>query len=186
MVPVLSSTTVSTRCAVSRLSPDLMRIPCSAPRPVPTIMAVGVARPSAHGQEITSTAIPDASAKLKVAPDSSQTMIVITAMVITTGTKIPLTLSASLAMGALLPPASSTNRMICDNVVSSPIRSAFIWKYPARLTVAPVTRSPAFFSTGMLSPVIADSSTVPVPSRITPSTGIPCPGFTITVSPTCT
>ena len=35
------------------------------------MIAVGVASPSAQGQEITSTAIPDASAKLKVCPRSS-------------------------------------------------------------------------------------------------------------------
>ena len=58
MVPVLSSTTVSARCAVSKASPDLMRIPFSAPLPVPTIMAVGVASPKAQGQEMTRTAMP--------------------------------------------------------------------------------------------------------------------------------
>ena len=36
-------------CAVSNASPDLMRIPFSAPFPVPTMMATGVARPSAQG-----------------------------------------------------------------------------------------------------------------------------------------
>lgn len=34
-----------------------MRMPCSAPTPVPTITAVGVARPSAHGHDTTTTAI---------------------------------------------------------------------------------------------------------------------------------
>ena len=43
--------------AVSRGSPPLMRIPFCAPTPVPTIMAVGVARPSAQGHEMSSTAI---------------------------------------------------------------------------------------------------------------------------------
>ncbi len=43
-----------------------MRIPICAPLPVPTIIAVGVARPRAHGQEITSTAIPHVKAKWKV------------------------------------------------------------------------------------------------------------------------
>ena len=33
-----------------------MRIPFSAPIPLPTIKAVGVARPKAHGQAITRTA----------------------------------------------------------------------------------------------------------------------------------
>ena len=55
-VPVLSMTTASTRCAVSSASPPRMRMPASAPRPVPTMIAVGVARPIAHGQAMTSDA----------------------------------------------------------------------------------------------------------------------------------
>ncbi len=43
-------------------------------------------------------------------------------MAITTGTNMPLILSASLEMGALDELASSTKRMIWERVVSSPIR----------------------------------------------------------------
>ena len=56
MVPVLSSTTRSIFPTRSSASPDLNRIPISAARPVPTMMAVGVAKPMAHGQAITRTA----------------------------------------------------------------------------------------------------------------------------------
>ena len=108
MVPVLSITTVSILCAVSSASPDLIRIPFSAPFPVPTIIATGVASPRAHGQETTSTAIPIESANSKAAPLMSQMIAAITAIVITTGTKTPAILSAILAIGALLEPASST------------------------------------------------------------------------------
>ena len=55
-VPVLSSTIVSTRRVDSSTSGPLMRMPSWAPRPVPTSRAVGVARPSAHGQAMMSTA----------------------------------------------------------------------------------------------------------------------------------
>ena len=55
-VPVLSSTATVTRRVLSSTSGPPMRIPSSAPRPVPTISATGVARPSAHGHEMTSTA----------------------------------------------------------------------------------------------------------------------------------
>ena len=55
-VPVLSSTTVSTRRVDSSTSGPLIRMPSCAPRPVPTSSAVGVARPSAHGQAMISTA----------------------------------------------------------------------------------------------------------------------------------
>ena len=57
MVPVLSSTTVVIRWASSSAAPSRIRIPCSAPLPVPTMIAVGVARPMAHGQAMMSTAI---------------------------------------------------------------------------------------------------------------------------------
>ena len=46
-----------------------------------------------------------------------------------------------------------------------------------------MTVSPTFFSTGMLSPVRADSSTAEKPSIIIPSTGILCPGRTTMMSP---
>ena len=55
-VPVLSSTIVSTRRVDSRTSGPLIRRPSCAPRPVPTSRAVGVARPSAQGQAMISTA----------------------------------------------------------------------------------------------------------------------------------
>ena len=55
-VPVLSNTTVSTFASVSSAVALLTRTPTSAPRPVATMMAVGVASPIAHGHAITSTA----------------------------------------------------------------------------------------------------------------------------------
>ena len=66
IVPVLSSTTARTRPARSSASLFLNRIPYSAPLVVPTMIAVGVARPSAHGQAMTSTAT-----ALIMAPDQS-------------------------------------------------------------------------------------------------------------------
>ena len=63
-VPVLSSTTVLTVCRVSRASADLIRMPFSAPLPVPTMMATGVARPRAQGQEMTRTATPAVRARV--------------------------------------------------------------------------------------------------------------------------
>ena len=55
-VPVLSSSTALILWAFSSVSALRMRIPYSAPLPVPTMIAVGVAKPKAHGQAITSTA----------------------------------------------------------------------------------------------------------------------------------
>ena len=47
--------TLQTLCVVSSGSPPLMRTPLCAPTPVPTITAVGVARPRAQGHAITRT-----------------------------------------------------------------------------------------------------------------------------------
>ena len=55
-VPVLSSTTTRTRRADSSARTLLTRMPSSAPRPTAATSAVGVARPSAHGQATTRTA----------------------------------------------------------------------------------------------------------------------------------
>jgi len=49
-VPVLSKIIALIFSAASRGSPPLIKIPCSAPLPVPTIIAVGVAKSSAQGQ----------------------------------------------------------------------------------------------------------------------------------------
>ena len=92
------------------------------------MIATGVARPSAHGQEITRTEIARVSANEGVSPASSQMTAVTSAIHMTTGTKTPATLSASLAIGALDAPASSTRRMIWLSVVSSPTRDARITK----------------------------------------------------------
>ncbi len=73
----------------------------------------------------------------------------------TTGTNTPATLSASLAMGALVLPASSTSRMICARVVSLPTFVALNRKVPLVLMVAVMTESPTVFSTGTDSPVMA-------------------------------
>src|SRR3989344_4399644 len=56
-VPVLSSATVSILYAFSSASPPFKIIPNFAARPIPTTSAVGVARPMAHGHEMTRTAI---------------------------------------------------------------------------------------------------------------------------------
>ena len=186
MVPVLSSTTVFTPRAVSSASADFTRIPFAAPRPVPTIMAVGVANPSAQGHELTSTEIAYVSATESSAPTASHTANTTTAIAITTGTNTPLILSAIFSMGALELVASSTRRIMPASTVSSPTRSARIVNQPAVFTVAPVTALPACTLFGRGSPVITDSSTDPSPSSTTPSTGTDSPVRTMSTSPTRT
>ena len=184
IVPVLSITTVSILWAVSRASPDFIRIPFSAPLPVPTIIATGVARPREQGQDITKTVMPAERANSNDAPLISHTIIVTRAIVITTGTNIPAILSAILAIGALLELASSTNLIIWFIVEFSPTFTALILIKPFLFIDAETTLSPTCFSTGILSPVMALWSTLVLPSTITPSTAMLSPGRIITISPT--
>lgn len=44
-----------TLCAISRGSPPFIRMPFCAPTPVPTMTAVGVAKPREHGQAMHNT-----------------------------------------------------------------------------------------------------------------------------------
>ena len=183
MVPVLSRATICVRPVASRLAAVLKSIPLFAPFPFPTIIATGVASPSAHGQLITSTEMPLASAKPTVSPAISHAIIVTIAIVITAGTNTPDTLSAIFAIGAFVAAASETICIICESVVSSPTLVARHFIKPDWFTVAALTASFGCLSTGMLSPVSADSLTAVVPSIISPSTGIFSPGLTTKISP---
>src|SRR6266850_1882969 len=176
-VPVLSKTTVSTRCRVSSAVALRNSTPCSAPRPAATMIAVGVARPIAHGQAMTSTATAFVSAWSAegAGPSSHQPRNVSAAMTSTTGTKTAATRSASRWMGAREPWASSTSLTMRASVVSLPTRVARNTKLPVRLTVPPNTTAPGVLSRGTLSPVSIDSSTVEAPSTTTPSTGMRSP-----------
>ena len=111
-VPVLSSTTVSTIRVDSSISGPLISSPSCAPRPVPTMSAVGVASPSAHGQAMMSTATAAVNAKLALSPVPSQNPRVAAAITITIGTNTPDTRSASRWTGALPVCASVTSRAI--------------------------------------------------------------------------
>ena len=88
------------------------------------MIATGVASPSAHGQLMTSTETALASANPTGLPSSIQTRNVTAAMEMTVGTKMPETLSATFAIGAFVAAASPTMRMICESVVSAPMRVA--------------------------------------------------------------
>ena len=67
------------------------------------MIAVGVASPKAHGHAITRTDTRIFIATPKDSPAISQMTAEMMAIAATTGTNMPLILSASLAMGALLP-----------------------------------------------------------------------------------
>lgn len=96
-MPVLSRATTFIFLALSIASASFIRIPFSAPRPIPTIIAVGVASPSAQGQAITRTVTKDKSPKVKALspPKIFHRINETAAMHITAGTNIPAILSAS-------------------------------------------------------------------------------------------
>eukprot|EP00955_Chlamydomonas_euryale_P090993 364588-Chlamydomonas_euryale.AAC.13 len=175
-----------------------MRIPSVAARPVPTMTAVGVARPSAQGHAMTTTEMPNSSAKRNgvwpsgsheagyacAHPQDAHTIHVASAMQMTTGTNTADTVSANACTGALLSCACCTSRTICDNVVSPPTRVARISSMPLPpATVPPVRPSPGFLNTGRGSPVIMASSTCASPTSTSPSVGTRPPGSTRSTSP---
>ena len=165
-----------------------MSTPSLAPRPTPTMMDIGVARPSAQGQAMISTATAAMRpwAKRGSGPISIQVMKDTMAIAITTGTNHPDTSSASRWMGARDRCASATIRTICDSIVSRPTLPASMTKPPVWFIVPPMSLAPTCFVTGMDSPVIMDSSTELRPSRRVPSTGIFSPGRTRSLFPTTT
>ena len=61
-VPVLSKTMVVMEDIFSRMSPPFIRMPKEAATPVPTMTAVGVARPRAQGQAMTRVDMPKLNA----------------------------------------------------------------------------------------------------------------------------
>ena len=88
-VPVLSTTSVSTFSITSRASAFCINTPAAAPRPTATIIDIGVARPSAHGQAMikTATAFNSACENRGSGPTFHHTMKVIIAATTTPGTK---------------------------------------------------------------------------------------------------
>ena len=105
------------------------------------------------------------------------------AITITIGTKMPLTLSAILAIGTLVLVASTTNLTISDIVESLPIFSALYKTSPSKLIEPATTLSCLFFLIGVDSPLINDSSIWEFPFTIIPSTANLLPGLATKISP---
>ena len=185
-VPVLSITTVSMRAAVSNAVAFLNSTPRSAPSPVPTMIAVGVARPNASGQVMTTTVIANSNAVCTPAPAASHTTKVTVPPIRATRTSQNAARSANRWPGALEFCACWTRATICARAVSAPTLVARTRSDPEMLTEAPITDAPDCLATGRLSPVTIDSSTSDPPSCTTPSTGIFDPGLTSSRSPTLT
>ena len=120
----------------------LMSRPSCAPRAVPTMSAVGVARPSAQGQAMMRTATAALTASPAPCPATSQPASVASASPTTTGTKTAETRSARRWTCALPDWASATSRAICASAVSAPTRVARTTRRPPAFTDPPATSSP--------------------------------------------
>ena len=149
---------------------------------------IGVARPSAQGQAMISTATAFTTAYVHdgSGPNTPQTTKVTIATASTASTNQKLTLSASRCIGARERCACATSCTICASTVSEPTLSARMISAPVPFRVAPITLAPGVFSIGIGSPVSIDSSTLERPSSTSPSTGTFSPGRTRSRSPTCT
>jgi hypothetical protein len=151
--------------------------------PDPIIKAAGVAIPRAQGHAMIITETNARSEKVRpILPAKYQPSPAAIAIKITAGTKYFATVSAILCIGAFPIRASSTSLIICDRTVSCPTFVALTFIRPFRFIVPPITSCPTVLSTGILSPVIADSSTEEEPSTTSPSTGILSPGLITNVS----
>ena len=140
-VPVLSTTSVSTFSINSSASALRTSTPACAPRPVPTMIDIGVANPRAQGQAMisTATALSSPNPIAGGGPNTDHATNATAATSMTAGTNHPDTVSASFWIGARERCASPTMRTIRASKVSLPTRSARMTKLPVVLTVPPVT-----------------------------------------------
>ena len=187
-VPVLSTTSVSTFSMRSSASAFLISTPACAPRPTPTMIDIGVARPSAQGQAMISTLHGgdqpegEAAAPARTRPRRRRRAARRRSRPARTSRR-PDRPAAGSARGERC--ASATICTICASIVSRPTFSARMTKPPDWLSVPPITLSPASLVTGIDSPVTIDSSSEERPSSTAPSTGTFSPGRTRSRSPTC-
>ena len=164
----------------SSTSPPLISTPRAAPRPVPTMIAVGVARPRAHGQAMISTATaasrpaPGSPAKSDPAGEGEQRHHQDDR---NEHPRDPVgqALHRGLRALRLLDQAHDLRQRGVGAHRGGPHG-----EHALGLTVAAATSSPGPLSTGTDSPVSIDSSTAEVPSTTTPSTGTFSPGRTRT------
>ena len=168
-VPVLSITTVVIRAEASSAVAFLNSTPRRAPSPVPTMIAVGVARPSASGQVTTTTVIANSSAIVNGSSENSAHAAKVAAPPSrATKTSQNAARSASRCPGALEFCACCTSETIWARALSAPTFVARTRSVPSALMVAPMTSLPGVLCTGRLSPVTIDSSTSDSPSSTTP------------------
>jgi len=172
--------------ASSRASPPRIRMPASAPLPVPTMIAVGVARPMAHGHEMTTTVMNATRAwvRLRVRPEYEPQA---EGQGAHRRGRPARRCRRSDRPGAGSAPSTLSPPDQFDDMSQGGV--ATYARRPEQERAVAVHRGtddlvPGRFSTGIGSPVSIDSSTSDSPSMRRPSTGTRSPGRTRTRSPT--
>ncbi len=172
------------RPEASRASGPLMRMPSWPPRPTPTMSAVGVASPRAHGHAMISTDRAAENAGRGPAwATNSQPSRVSSEITSTAGTNTDTTRSTSVCTAALRACACSASAASWASWVWAPILVASTIRAPVVLRVPPRTASPSPTSRGTGSPVIIEVSIADDPITTTPSVATDSPGRTRNRSP---
>ena len=145
-VPVLSKQTSLTPARRSSASPSRTRKPCFVALPMAAMMAVGVARTRAQGQNTTRIVTARMISPVKSHVSAAAVRAITTIHVAQR--------SASPTIFAFPASADCTSRIMRWMELSSPTRDARIVNAPNWLTVPLDTSSPALLSTGSDSPVM--------------------------------
>ena len=188
-VPVLSTTSVSTFSMRSSASAFLISTPACAPRPTPTMIDIGVARPSAQGQAMMRTrhGRDQRVGEARLRPNSAQATKASTATAITgrdEPARRPGRRGAGWARGCAAPrrPSGRCAPAWCRaRPCSARMTSAPVW-----LSVPPIDRRAGLLrrpASTRRSPSTRRRSSRP--STTSPSTGTFSPGRTRRRSPTC-
>ena len=123
-------------------------IPFLAHNPSLIMIARGVESPKAQGHATTKTVMKWVRAILISLLTNMYAIKVRRAIIMIVGTKIPLTLSAILAIGDFVLLASTTSLTTSDIVESFPIFSALYSIYPSIFRLPAITLSPTSFFLG--------------------------------------
>ncbi len=181
-VPVLSNATVRTPPSASRAAPPLTSAPPRVAAPMAETTVTGTEIANAHGEAATSTTRAR-SIHTSGSPSAAPSTAMSTAATITPGTNGRAIRSANRCPAPLRACSTSTIRTTRASELSSVPALTATSRTPVPLTVPANTSEPGPTSTGMDSPVTAESSRALCPDTTTPSVATRSPGRINRVSP---
>ena len=184
MVPVLSSSSVSTSPAASTARPDIASTLCCTSRSMPAMPIDEMSAPIVVGIRHTSSAISTGTGTDTPAYRARGRSVTTTSR--NTRLSTASRMLSAISFGVFCRTAPSTSAIILSRKVLPGLDVTRTRIQSDSTRVPPVTaeRSPPDSRiTGADSPVIADSSTLATPSTISPSPGMISPAATRTTSP---